>query len=412
MPRTITTPTVEAQSKVEGVIQINGLPAERVVRAFGYDSESHTINSQSVNLSKSLGQTTSNPTDGSYSITLNNGYNNRVFVVAFDNYGDEFVADMSVNIGDRVHPTIPNGYVWEATSAGTLPSTEPTWVINTDTSQSYGTASMIAKAFYQPMVQGPVAPRVTQEPSWSPALLFTNNEQGIWYDPYDLTTMFQDKAGTIPVTADGDPIGLILDKSGNDNHAYSLGANRPVYKTDGQVRWIAFNGVDQYLNAGSWTPFELAFFAYQLSEGSGLGSLIEQQFGEFTGRIPESVRILLNPAGNLVSARNRDGGAHISKPEWELASWDEPFLVGFQEFFTDSALSGTPVRVYERLNFNDRSYSFNTSPAWSQQDVIFGAPDPYNNTNAWKGKLYGFVSVLKYITFEEVEKLNSYFSGT
>ena len=43
--------------------------------------------------------------------------------------------------------------------------------------------------------------------------LFTNGEQGIWLDPSDMSTMFQDSAGTIPVTADGQPVGLILDKS-------------------------------------------------------------------------------------------------------------------------------------------------------------------------------------------------------
>ena len=43
--------------------------------------------------------------------------------------------------------------------------------------------------------------------------LFSNNEQGFFYDPSDLSTMFQDAAGTVPVTAAGQPIGLILDKS-------------------------------------------------------------------------------------------------------------------------------------------------------------------------------------------------------
>ena len=43
--------------------------------------------------------------------------------------------------------------------------------------------------------------------------LFANSEQGFWYDPNDLSTMFQDAAGTIPVTGVGQPIGLLLDKS-------------------------------------------------------------------------------------------------------------------------------------------------------------------------------------------------------
>ena len=43
--------------------------------------------------------------------------------------------------------------------------------------------------------------------------LFINNEQGFFYDHNDLSTMFQDAAGTAPVTAVGQPVGLMLDKS-------------------------------------------------------------------------------------------------------------------------------------------------------------------------------------------------------
>jgi hypothetical protein len=48
---------------------------------------------------------------------------------------------------------------------------------------------------------------------FSPASLFAAGEQGAWYDPSDFSTMFQDSAGTTPVTAVEQPVGLILDKS-------------------------------------------------------------------------------------------------------------------------------------------------------------------------------------------------------
>ena len=51
---------------------------------------------------------------------------------------------------------------------------------------------------------------------WTPADLFLLGEQGAWYDPSDLTTMFQDAAGTTPVTAAEQPVGLILDKHQSD----------------------------------------------------------------------------------------------------------------------------------------------------------------------------------------------------
>jgi hypothetical protein len=61
--------------------------------------------------------------------------------------------------------------------------------------------------------------------------LFANGEQGFWYDPSDMGTMFQDAAGTVPVTAVGQAVGLIKDKSGRNNHAYqTTSAARPIFR--------------------------------------------------------------------------------------------------------------------------------------------------------------------------------------
>lgn len=81
------------------------------------------------------------------------------------------------------------------------------------------------------------------------AALFAAGEQGIWLDPSDFSTMFQDSAGTIPVTAVEQPVGLILDKSGNGNHASQATAtSRPVLKIDGNGKYyLKFDGVDDSL---------------------------------------------------------------------------------------------------------------------------------------------------------------------
>lgn len=65
---------------------------------------------------------------------------------------------------------------------------------------------------------------------FTPASLFANGEQGTWYDPSDLTTLFQDSAGTTPVTGVEQVVGLMLDKSGNGNTATSSGAARPTLR--------------------------------------------------------------------------------------------------------------------------------------------------------------------------------------
>jgi hypothetical protein len=48
---------------------------------------------------------------------------------------------------------------------------------------------------------------------WTPAVLFAQGEQGAWYDPSDFSTLYQDNFGTTPVTATGQTVGLMLDKS-------------------------------------------------------------------------------------------------------------------------------------------------------------------------------------------------------
>ena len=74
---------------------------------------------------------------------------------------------------------------------------------------------------------------VTFNPSSS---LFAAGEKGAWFDAGDLSTMFQDVAGTIPVTAAGQYVGKWLDKSGNGNHAVAAANNttRPIYQIDNE----------------------------------------------------------------------------------------------------------------------------------------------------------------------------------
>lgn len=62
-------------------------------------------------------------------------------------------------------------------------------------------------------------------------------------------TMFQDNAGTTPVTADGQPVGKILDKSGRGNHAsQATAASRPLKTSTGLSKWIDYDAVDDALN--------------------------------------------------------------------------------------------------------------------------------------------------------------------
>lgn len=73
----------------------------------------------------------------------------------------------------------------------------------------------VAKRVSRPVSGGSAVPPPLDDLS----SLFAKGEPGVWFDPTDMATMFQDAAGTIPVTAAGQPVGFMRDKSGNGCHA-------------------------------------------------------------------------------------------------------------------------------------------------------------------------------------------------
>jgi hypothetical protein len=84
---------------------------------------------------------------------------------------------------------------------------------------------------------------------FSPASLFTSGVVGAWYDPSDYSSLFQDSAGTTPVTAVEQPVGLMRDKSGNNNHAsQATTASRPVLR----ARYNLLTYSEQFDNA-AWS---------------------------------------------------------------------------------------------------------------------------------------------------------------
>ena len=119
---------------------------------------------------------------------------------------------------------------------------------------------------------------------FSPLDLFAGGKQGAWYDPSDKSTLFQDVAGTVPVTKDGDPVALMRDKSGNNNHAtQTVSAARPIYKTDGILHWLSFDGVDDHF---------LAYYSSYLTQPAILALAV--QLIELT-----TVRVLVSGASSF-----------------------------------------------------------------------------------------------------------------
>lgn len=103
--------------------------------------------------------------------------------------------------------------------------------------------------------------------TFSPAGLFAYSEPGVWYDPSDLTTLFQDASGTTPVTAAGQPVGLMLDKSKGLVLGPELISNGTF--DSGTTGWTSGTTYSGTLSAPS------SVLTITTSSGNGFGSAIQ-----------------------------------------------------------------------------------------------------------------------------------------
>lgn len=77
---------------------------------------------------------------------------------------------------------------------------------------------------------------------FNPASLFANGEEGVWYDPSNLSSMKQNSDGTTAVAV-GDPVGYIEDQSGNGNTAIqATSAKRPTLRKSSGLYYLEFDG--------------------------------------------------------------------------------------------------------------------------------------------------------------------------
>ena len=71
---------------------------------------------------------------------------------------------------------------------------------------------MLTRPITRPLTRPITRPMVRQSSVFDPLTLFAQGQQGAWYDPSDLTTLFTDSDGSDPVSADSEPTGMALDK--------------------------------------------------------------------------------------------------------------------------------------------------------------------------------------------------------
>lgn len=84
---------------------------------------------------------------------------------------------------------------------------------------------------------------------YSPETLFNGGRTGFYYAPWDLSTMFQDAAGTIPVTGADQPVGKIISLAGgtDQNLTADADSHRPTLRNSGSLWWLEFEHNSDYL---------------------------------------------------------------------------------------------------------------------------------------------------------------------
>jgi hypothetical protein len=226
-------------------------------------------------------------------------------------------------------------------------------------------------------------------PAFLPVDLFANSEQGAWYDPSDISTLFQDAAGTTPVAADGDPVGRMLDKSGSGNHAVqTVSGSRPVYKTDGTLHWLEFDGVDTQMSNYDFSRANPDSFFFALEWVSSIGDT-----KPFDGDSNNDASIFTYSDGKIRAYSSSEG---VTTPSGSI-SIGTPY-VGTAIF----NLTNSEIRI-------NKASTAGTTGGFSTNGITMGTNAL--GEEAFAGKLFSAISLGRLATTAEIESAEQYLAS-
>jgi hypothetical protein len=147
--------------------------------------------------------------------------------------------------------------------------------------------------------------------------LFASGEQGYWLDPSDFSTMFQDSAGTTPVTAVGQNVGRILDKSGRGNHfIQSSLASRPVLGRNPITGTRNLLTRTEEFDNTAWAKFNCSISANAVVAPDG--TLTADKFIAASGSFSPDVR--LNSGLPVINGATYTWSVYVQRGEYRYVS--------------------------------------------------------------------------------------------
>jgi hypothetical protein len=108
---------------------------------------------------------------------------------------------------------------------------------------------------------------------WEPSELL-KSIAGMYYDISDRSTLWRDVARTLPVTAGGQTVAVIEDKSANNNDIVITDPlKRPTYQTSKGLHWLDFDGVADAMQVISSVAWDSMFWSFGGKWTAGLEML-------------------------------------------------------------------------------------------------------------------------------------------
>ena len=244
------------------------------------------------------------------------------------------------------------------------------------------------------------------------ASLFLTADQGMWWDLSDQATLFQDIAGTVPVTADGQPVGKVLDKSGKANHwvASADNATRPTYRVDGNGNpYLEFSaGASTRLLAPA--PFSKSPVAFT----SCLGLLAASTGGGFA--LSASSVDSANPW--IFAADNQSGSHRIRARQDNGGMTETPTIASVYDGASHRVISAQGVG---NQIFRTRARDLSTN--WTVDDSV-GSLDPTTLTRSglgchakstlsdfWTGRIYSGFAISRQLSDTDLATVETWVAG-
>lgn len=254
---------------------------------------------------------------------------------------------------------------------------------------------------------------------WSPSELFSEGQQGFWYEPNDISTLFQNIAGTIPVLGNNDPVGKISDKSGNNNHAVQgISSRRMLYKQSPSRLFL--DKVDDVFNVTmdlSWEGTMIiatdeGVASYEIKASSNLHLLGGRNFpGNFligvlfrNGSLAESEK--QSTENYFVNRKSPDSYINTKSYKYFWNGFKE--LIRFPEINTSEATAltnawSTCENLIEIPNLNT-SKVVDFDYAWSQCSSLTEFPIIDTSQGTTFRNTWMYCSALNYFPFLDVSK--------